>query len=113
MIEIYVSRRHGPTVVAFHAKTIQFQWERNPPEEVGHKDQAAIQDRQHGQIISSIILGNLNGQAIKSRSDLVLTIQHSLKVTLHRFFKPSTIHPGRSYSGFTVQCGTVHELPRY
>src|SRR5271166_3811092 len=87
MIEIYASCRHGPTVVALHAKTIQLQWERNPPQEVGHKDQAAIQDREHGQIISSIILSNLNGQAIKSRSDLVLTIQHSLKVTLHLFFK--------------------------
>jgi hypothetical protein len=74
-------------MVALHAQTIQLQWERNPPQKVGHKDQAAIQDREHGQIISSIILGNLNSQDIKSRGDLVLTIQHSLKVTLHRFFE--------------------------
>src|SRR3984893_13137375 len=101
-IELHSPTGYRPAMVTFDAKAIQLEWERNAAEEISHEDQAAIQDRQYGELISGIIRRDLSRQFIESGSNFRLTVKHSLQITLHQL-----------RSGIPVNFERVHELPRH
>src|SRR5215469_15369439 len=84
MIELDAPCRHGAAMVTLHPQAVQPQREWNPSQEVGHEDQAAVQNCKHAQILSLIIVSDLHSQPVESRRDLVLSIQHFLKIAVHQ-----------------------------
>lgn len=71
------------SVITGDAEAIQLQRKRNPPEQIGHEHQAAVQDRDHSQFFSGVIFRNLGGDFVQPPKNRRLIEQHALKVVLH------------------------------
>src|SRR5437764_12987543 len=70
-------------MVTGHAQAIKPQRQWDSPQQIGHEDQAAVENRDYGEFAVAIVGGDLCREFVEPAQDRFLIKKHPLQIGLH------------------------------